>query len=98
MNEHSKVNSNRNNRLFFQFFYVHFKSLLQLERMLINEPDLDMKELYKNELADVNAMISELDCQLTESYFEFKNEGINEVMVEIRAGNRVYYRQIFIYL
>lgn len=56
--------------------------------MLINESDFDMKELYMNELQEINGMISELNDQLTEAYFNFRNEGIKEVMIEIRAGTQ----------
>lgn len=45
-----------------------------------------MKDLYKNEIASLKYEISEYDNQLLDAYFEFKNEDIEEVLVEIRAG------------
>ena len=81
-----KYNNNNNNNN--NNFNIYFKSFLDLERMLINESDFEMKELYKNELQEINGMISELNDQLIEAYFNFRNEGINEVMIEIRAGKQ----------
>ena len=45
-----------------------------------------MKDLYKGEILTLKADIAEYDNQLLDSYFNFKNEGIESVLVEIRAG------------
>mgnify|MGYP003529337131 CR=1 FL=1 len=57
-----------------------------MEDLLKSEIDLDMKELYKNELDDLKQEITNNDDQIVESFFDFKNANIDEALVEIRAG------------
>jgi protein subunit release factor A len=45
-----------------------------------------MKDLYKNEIENLKYEIFEYENQLLDAYFEFKNENVEEVLVEIRAG------------
>ena len=46
-----------------------------------------MKDLYKNEIASLKYEIAAYENQLLDAFFEFKNEDVEEVLVEIRAGN-----------
>lgn len=46
-----------------------------------------MKDLYKNEIAGLKNEIVEYENQLLDAFFEFKNEDVEEVLIEIRAGN-----------
>lgn len=46
-----------------------------------------MKDLYKNEITTVKFEINDYESQLLDAYFDFKNEDIEEVIVEIRAGS-----------
>lgn len=48
-----------------------------------------MKELYENEIASLKNEISEYNDQIVDSFFQFKNMNIDEVLVEIRAGKQV---------
>ena len=45
-----------------------------------------MKELYEAEIASLKTEMLDYDNQLIESFFDFKNKDITEVLVEIRAG------------
>jgi len=58
--------------------------------LLLNEPDDDMKELYKNEINTLEAQISVYDKELEEGFFEYRNRDIEEVLVEIRAGKNYF--------
>ena len=51
-----------------------------------NESDNDMKELYRNEILSLGAEISAYDKELEEEFYEYRNNDIEEVLVEIRAG------------
>lgn len=58
-----------------------------MKALLTNEIDSGMKELYENEIESIKLEISHYDDQLIDSFFQFRNKDIEEVLVEIRAGN-----------
>ena len=45
-----------------------------------------MKELYQNEISCIQSEILEHNDNLIDLFFNFKNEDIEEVLIEIRAG------------
>lgn len=46
-----------------------------------------MKDLYLNEISGLDSEICFHNDELIENYSHFLNEDVNEVLVEIRAGN-----------
>jgi len=51
-----------------------------------------MKDLYKNEIISLKYEIDAYENQLLDAFFEFKNEDVEEVLVEIRAGNHLNHK------
>lgn len=63
--------------------------------MVEKESEEGMKELFLSEIALINSDLADLNSELSNSYFNFQNEEIGEVMIEIRAGTRSNYIKIF---
>jgi protein subunit release factor A len=59
------------------------------------EMDIEMKDLYKNEIRDLKHEMCETDIQLMDSFFKYKNSQIDAVIVEIRAGKTCLMLYIF---
>lgn len=58
--------------------------------LLSSETDSEMKELYNNEIKTFETEIVNYDKELEEQFFLFKNKEIEEVIIEIRAGNYIF--------
>lgn len=54
-----------------------------------------MKELYLNEISRLDSDICLQNDELIENYYKFLNDEVDEVLIEIRAGN--FSNTIFIY-
>lgn len=55
----------------------------------MKETDIALKELYEAETETIKYQMQEINSELCDSFFQSANEGINNVIVEIRPGKRL---------